>query len=108
LKNAVSTWIASGSPVGKSPRIQVLSAGGSPVNPAVGVVFWADAGGQTTLTLDTLPVGWTAPSAGDQVYAYGPVVAPIAEGILALCDALGPSRASGYADTINTWNATLY
>jgi hypothetical protein len=104
LKTAINNYIV-GAAV--KPRLQVLSTG-SVINKAIGVVAWADGGGKTTLTLETLPSGWVAPTAGDTVYPYGPVVATIAAGILALCDALGPSRASGYGDTINTWNDTLF
>jgi hypothetical protein len=76
-------------------------------NPQVGVTAFVDGGGKTTLTLDTLPTGWTNPTPGDTVYAGGPVVAPIAAAIQALCDGLGPSRAGGLADPFNVWQDTL-
>jgi hypothetical protein len=70
-------------------------------------VTWSDGGGKTTITLDTLPTLWVAPATGNTVFPYGPAVGPIATAILALVDALGPSRFSGYGDAYNTWNDTL-
>lgn len=107
LKAAIAAYIGG---TGPQPRLQVLSTGGQAINVAVGTsptVTWSDSGGKTTITLDTLPSAWTAPSTGDVVYPYGPTVAPIALAELALVDGLGPSRASGYADTLTTWQDTL-
>lgn len=104
LKNAINAYLAG---TGTKPRLQVLSTGGPAINLPIGVVAFADGGGKTTLTLDTVPSGWQSPSNGDTVYAYGPVVATIAAGELALCDALGSSRASNYGDPLTVWNDTL-
>lgn len=101
LKAAIDTYKASPTTEPK-PRLQVLSTG-SVVNASIGCVDYADAGGKTTLTLDTVTSAWTTPTVGDAVYAYGPVVATIAVGIVALCDSLGPSRASGFADEFTSW-----
>ena len=60
-----------------------------------------------TLTLETVPDTWITPTVGDTVYSYGPVVATIAAGQLALVDSLGPSRVSGYGDAITPWFDTL-
>jgi hypothetical protein len=110
LKNAITTFIAL---AGLAPRLQVLSANGSAINLPVRATNFSDSGGKTTLTLENpLPVGptgapWAPPNTGDTVYAYGPVVATIAAGLLAFCDALGPSRLSGYGDPIAPWLDTL-
>jgi Baseplate J-like protein len=110
LTAAVANYLAG---VGPKPRLQVLSSGppGSniPVNLPVGVVAAANdlVNNRTALTLDTAPEGWFAPTAGDTVYAYGPVVAAIASDILAYVDALGPSRVSGYADALTPWYDTI-
>ncbi len=103
LKAAVDAYIAN---TGLKPRLQVLSSG-SVINIPIGVVAYDADLSQTTLTLETLPDTWVAPVAGDAVYAYGPVVATIAAGSLALCDALGPSRVSGFADAITPWSDKL-
>ncbi len=108
LKNAIANYVAG---TGTQPRLQVLSSGGPAVNPPVGTsktVTWSDAGGKTTITLDTAPTGWQAPTSGDTVYPYGPVVATIAAGELALVQSIGPSRASGLGDALTTWNDWLY
>lgn len=103
LKAAIDAYIAG---TGTAPRLQVLSTG-SVINEPVACVAYADAGGKTTLTLDTLPDGFVAPTAADAVFAYGPMVATIAAGALALCDSLGPSRASGFGDPITPWQDKL-
>ena len=103
LKNAIDVYIAGN---GSAPRLQVLSTG-SVINLPIKAVAWSDGGGKTTLTLETVPSTWTTPTVGDTVYAYGPVVAAIADGILDLADALGSSRVSGYADAISPWFDTL-
>lgn len=99
LKTAVDAYKAG---TGDAPRLQVLSTG-IVINAPIGVVDYADAGGKTTLTLDTVTEAWTPPSDGDTVYAYGPVVATIAAGVQALANALGPSRVSGYGDDLTPW-----
>jgi hypothetical protein len=101
LTNAIDAFLA-GSAV--APRVQVLSTG-NPVNPGIRAVAYN--AGAKTITLETVPSTWTAPTGADLVYAYGPVVATIAAGILALTDSLGPSRASGFGDPITPWRDTL-
>jgi hypothetical protein len=103
LKAAIAAYKAGH---GSAPRLQVLSTG-SVINPPIRAVDYSDGGGKTTLTLETVPAGWQPPTAADAVYHYGPIVATIAAGALALCDALGPSRASGFADALDAWNDTL-
>jgi hypothetical protein len=103
LKAAITAFIAGAGPM---PRLQVLSTG-SVVNPAIGCVAYSDGGGKTTLTLDDVPATWTSPANGNTVYAYGPVVASIANGVLALADSLGPSRFSGFGDPLTPWQDTL-
>lgn len=91
---------------GLAPRLQVMSTG-RPVNEPIRAVDYVTAAGKTTLTLESVPSTWTAPTSGDTVYAYGPAVETIANGILALCDALGPSRIGGYGDPITPWQDIL-
>ena len=99
LKGAIDAYNAG---TGLAPRLQVISTGVA-VNPGIRTTAWVDGGGKTTLTLETLPTGWTAPTFGDAVYAYGPVVESIANGTLDYVDALGPSRFSGYGDDLTPW-----
>jgi hypothetical protein len=103
LKDAINAYKNA---VGDKPRLQVLSTG-AVVNAPIGCVDYADGGGRTTLTLETVTSAWTPPSNGNTVYAYGPVVATIAAGIKALADSLGPSRASGFADDQTPWQDKL-
>ncbi|MEO9192166.1 MAG: baseplate J/gp47 family protein [Polyangia bacterium] len=103
LKAAVDAFIATS---GLAPRIQLMSTG-AVLGQVIGVIAYADAAGHTTLTLETLPDGFVAPTVGDAVFAYGPIVETVAVGSLALCDSLGPSRASGYADALTPWNDKL-
>jgi hypothetical protein len=105
LKAAIDAYKAAPTSV-LAPRLQVLSTG-SVINPPIHAVDYVDGGGKTTLTLESIPADWTAPSNGNSVYAYGPVVATIAAGILALCDGLGPSRISGFGDLIQPWTDIL-
>lgn len=103
LKAAIDSYVAG---TGLAPRLQVMSTG-RVVNDPIRAVAYSDGGGKTTLTLESVPSTWTAPLAGDKVYPYGPVVATIAAGIVALCDSLGPSRSSGFGDALTPWNDTL-
>ncbi len=103
LKAAIDAYIAG---TGDAPRLQVLSTG-SVINASIRCVNYSDGGGKTTLTLETVTAAWTAPTAGDTVYAYGPVVATIAAGLVAFADSLGPSLVSGYGDQLTPWRDTL-
>lgn len=107
LKDAIDAYIAGGSVLDQAPRLQVLAPASTVVNPPIRAVAYADGGGMTTLTLETTPSTWWAPSVGDAVYAYGPAVATIAAGAQALADALGPSRQSGLADAFTPWEDKL-
>lgn len=100
LKTAIDTYLLG---AGTAPRLQVISTG-SVINEPIRAVAYSDGGGQTTLTLETLPDDWVPPTAGDLVFAYGPVVETIAGEILVSVDALGPSRACGFADEILPWD----
>ena len=92
--------------LGAKPRIQIIStATNSPVAPIVREVttYQTDVPGvgDTTLIVNTaMPV---APIAGDYFYAGGPIVDPIATGIISYIDGLGPSRESGFADEFDVW-----
>lgn len=93
---------------GSKPRLQVLVTGGPVIPVPVRCTAWVDGGGKTTLTLENpLPDGvWApavAPTAGDVVYAYGPVCDSLGAAMLAVCDSLGPSRVSGYGDVVSPW-----
>lgn len=101
LKAAVDAYLAG---TGQAPRLQILSTG-SVINEPIGVVDYDVT--ETILTLETLPDDFVAPTTGDAVYAYGPCVPTIAAGALALCDSLGPSRASGFADPLTPWSDKL-
>jgi hypothetical protein len=99
LKAAIDSYLLG---AGLPPRLQVISTG-SVINEPVACVAYSDGGGKTTLTLDSLPDGFVAPTAADEVFAYGPLVPTIAAGALALADSLGPSRASGFGDPVTPW-----
>jgi uncharacterized phage protein gp47/JayE len=102
LKGAIDLYNAGAA---DAPRLQVLSSGADPVNPPIKAVSWSDGGGKTTLTLESAPEGWTAPTASppDKVFAYGPVVETIANNIKTFVNNLGPSRVGGYADPLTPW-----
>lgn len=101
---------------GQLPSIYVDTRDGSgyptgPVIPAMAkCIAFADSLGKTTLTLQTpLPIGWTGPSGGDEVYAGQELIcaASGASGaILAYIDSLGPSRISGLQDPTDIWSDT--
>lgn len=88
--------------LGKTPLIQIITTG--VVLPQVTTVTAYNAG---TFTATLSPALDTLPTAGDAVYAASPMVLPIATALLAVVDALGPSRASGFADADDEWNDTL-
>lgn len=90
---------------GANPRIQVVNtANGAPVIPDTRRVTAIDVT-NTILTLDSALT--VAPNTGDAIYA-GSYVAPlVATAVLAYVDSVGPSRASGLADTITVWDDTV-
>ena len=61
---------------------------------------------KTTLTLSAaVPV---APTAADKIFAACPGTVAIATALLAVIDALGPSRADTTADPSDVWEDTAY
>src|SRR5579863_335457 len=88
------------------PRVQIVSTGaGAPVVPAQAQVLAYDST-HTQLTLQ-FPSAFVAPSVGDAVYA-GSYAAPlIAAAALGYVDSIGPSRASGYGDSVVTWDDSV-
>lgn len=91
------------------PRLQIaITTTDGPVIPVlVRCVDYDNDVSNTTLTLQTtLPTGWIAPTAGDTIYAGGPMCNDIATAVLEYIDSLGPSRASGYADANDPWEDT--
>lgn len=92
---------------GLKPRLQILSASATAVNPEVRAVAFT---APQTITLETpLPDGFVMPTGGvsERVYAGGPLVAQTAADLLAYVDSLGPSRLSGYADPMDLWEDTV-
>jgi hypothetical protein len=89
---------------GSKPRIQIpISTAGSGPLPYVGRVTGIVG---TTLTLD--PPFLIQPTDGtDYFYAGSAFVLPVASQILAVVDALGPSRQSGYADPNDSWESEV-
>jgi hypothetical protein len=91
-------------------RIQIANTGsGAPAVPeqrTVTVIDTVTINPDTILTISSAVTVY--PDATNTIYAGGPVVDDIAEAILAEVDALGPSRASGYANASDVWNDTLY
>lgn len=91
---------------GNNPRIQVLSTtGGAPTNQQVRATSLFS--GTTVYLENPLPPTFVEPQAGDVMYAGGPLVAQIAEAELDYIDAIGPSRASGYVNTLDVWEDTV-
>lgn len=88
---------------GVRPRIQMIisTTGASPV-PYVGRATNIAAG---VITLD--PPFDVLPTVGDYFYAGSSIVVPVAQRILEYVDALGPSRASGYADPNDAWDDSV-
>lgn len=92
---------------GSKPRIQVKRTG-SVLPQQFRCTGWSDGGGKTTVTLETATTASTVPTVGDPVYAGSSFVADIAQAILNYVDALGPSLASGMADTAtDSWDDTI-
>lgn len=92
---------------GTKPRIMVAATGGQVVPPPVGCTAFSDSGGETTLTLDTLPTGWVAPSVGDVIYSYSDACPFISAAQLDYINGLGPSRISGAPEATDPWNDTV-
>lgn len=98
---------------GNEPRVYVNTVDNitpaftGPVIPeqASAVAFNQIAGPATQLGLKvTNPANWSSwISGGNEVYSGGPIVARVADNILAAIDARGPSRASGLADPARLW-----
>ncbi len=85
---------------GSKPRIQLI--GGSPIPQVVRVLSFTDnlpLGGQATLVVDS-----TLSGAPTEMYPAGGAVLPVALAVQSLLDTvIGPSRASGYAAPLDTW-----
>lgn len=114
LTQTVDAYLASPTTV-SPPRLQVISTGMASPGIATPVSVVAYNAGAKTLTLQTpIPSAWTAPSANDKIYPYGPIVpivaagpsAAVVAGIQGYVDSLGPSRASGYANPLDVWADT--
>jgi len=89
---------------GNKPRIAIQLAT-SPLPVVVRVTAYAEnsPSGDSTLTLEeTVPV-----SGGELVYEAGDATTPIAAAILSYVDSVGPSRGSGYADPLDSWEDTV-
>lgn len=105
LKDAVNA--------GALPRLYVHMTDGAgtprgPVIPEQGqVAAYQDVAGKTRLALRVPTVDNWPISIGDQVYAGGPIVAPVASAILVALDTRGPSRISGLADPAVLWQDTV-
>lgn len=105
---------------GKKPRILLKSNAGTPAYIYQLATISSYNSGTFTATISACvaaSVGsasassssWAVnPSAGDAVYAGSAATQAIADAIIAYVDALGPSKASGYADTTTTqaWDDT--
>lgn len=94
---------------GERPRLQFYTPSLGPIPRQLrAVAFQADtpAPGQCTIQLAAaLPTNLTL---GDPVYAGGPAVEPVALAVLAEIDSIGPSKQSGYADTVtDSWRAVV-
>lgn len=92
---------------GQRPRIQIINsfAGSGPLPFQARVLSYV-AGAPDVLTLDTFPS--TGPVGGtDYFWAGGGVVDLVAARLLAYVDSVGPSRQSGYADTLDAWEADV-
>lgn len=108
INGAAPTALINAISAGDQPRIQIGGTGASaPVKAqSVRVTAINQVPANDILTVDTVLVG-TAVN-GDVIYAGGPAVSQIQTDILAWIDEnLGPSRASGLADTVNPWEANL-
>lgn len=94
--------------VGAKPRVQVIiSTTGASPKPVQARVISYVAGAPDVMTLETWPFTVNPTAGTDYFWAGGPVVDPAAAAILAMVEALGPSRQSGYADPFDTWEYTV-
>ena len=92
---------------GQQPRIQIINsfAGESPLPFQARVLSYV-AGTPDTLTLDSFPANGPVGGA-DYFWAGGGVVDLVASRLLDYVDGVGPSRQSGYADTLDAWEADV-
>lgn len=88
---------------GTPRRIQLVSAAGAYTLPQIVYVVAYNAGTNVATLANALT---TAPAVNDIIHAGGPVVATVAADILAMVDALGPSKVSGYQDDGDGWDDT--
>jgi hypothetical protein len=103
----VNTAVPADFQAATNPRIQVKTTG---VVLPVECTITSISGSNLVLHFTTKPTEWVTspPQVGDEVHAGADFVAPIAAAILALVDGLGPSLASGYADTAtDAWGDIL-
>lgn len=92
---------------GQQPRIQIINSfsGAGPLPFQARVVSYV-AGAPDVLTLDSFPA--VGPVGGtDYFWAGGGVVDLVASRLLTYVDSVGPSRQSGYADTLDAWEADI-
>jgi len=87
---------------GSKPRVQFAATGS--VLPVQARISSYNAGTHVC-TYDVAPT--VAPTNGDSVYAGGPIVDQVAADVLAMVDALGPSKRSGYAYDSASWDDTI-
>lgn len=94
--------------LGNKPRVYfALQANAPPVALQTTVVAY-NVGANTVDLANPNPPGWIAPVAAVSVMCAGGVAyTPIASALLAYADSLGPSRLSGYGDTVQPWDDTL-
>lgn len=109
LKAAIDDAISGGSPQTTGPRLQIRPTNATTALPyQVRVVAYDADLVKTTLTLQNdPPTGWVDPTAGDKVYAGGPIVEQCQEALLDYVDSLGPSRSGGYANELDPWEDTI-
>jgi len=92
---------------GKHPRIQIATTNGNLSGDNLSTQQVRVTAYNSSTHVATLDTAIVTPSAADPVYSGGPVVAQVSADIIAHCDSLGPSKASGYAYQGSTWSDTL-
>lgn len=92
--------------LGGQPRVQVSLPSASPLPVQRRVVNLAQAGFNTSFILDSaLPA---VPQVGDRVWPGGGCVEPVALACLTYVDNVGPSKQSGFADTVtDAWEGKI-
>jgi hypothetical protein len=94
--------------IGARPRVYFSQGANQPAVALLTEVVAYDVGAKTVDLISPNPTGWVNPTpAASLMLAGSAAYTPIATALHDYVNSLGPSRASGYADTLQPWDDTL-